>query len=130
VIHGRKLGRELGFPTLNLRIDDKQAPIHGLFVVRVCGLENDDNQGLPAVASLGTRPAVEQDGRFLLEVHLLDWAGQAYGRLVKVTFLKKLRDEAHYSSLEALKEQISRDCSEARAYFNTRQEGSSHVEQR
>ncbi|NBO95991.1 MAG: bifunctional riboflavin kinase/FAD synthetase [Betaproteobacteria bacterium] len=130
VIHGRKLGRELGFPTLNLRIDDKQAPIHGIFVVSVCGLGSDENQALPAVASLGTRPAVEQDGRFLLEVHLLDWTGQAYGRLVKVTFLKKLRDEAHYSSLEALKEQIARDCSEARAYFNTCQEGSSHVEQR
>ncbi|MFN6359778.1 MAG: bifunctional riboflavin kinase/FAD synthetase [Burkholderiales bacterium] len=130
VIHGRKLGRELGFPTLNIRIDDKQSPLHGIFVVDVCGLGAIDQKPLPAVASLGTRPAVEQGGRFLLEVHLLDWSGQAYGRVVKVTFREKLRDEAHYDSLEALKEQIARDCSQARAYFTKRQEGSSYVEQR
>jgi riboflavin kinase/FMN adenylyltransferase len=130
VIHGRKLGRELGFPTLNIRIDDKQPPLHGIFVVEVCGLGAIDQKPLLAVASLGTRPAVEQDGRFLLEVHLLDWSGQAYGRVVKVTFRQKLRDEAHYDSLEALKEQIACDCSQARAYFTKRQQGSSYVEQR
>ncbi|MFM7660051.1 MAG: bifunctional riboflavin kinase/FAD synthetase [Betaproteobacteria bacterium] len=130
VIHGRKLGRELGFPTLNLRIDDRQSPLQGIFVVRICGLGDDKQSWLPAVASLGTRPAVEQAGRYLLEVHVLDWSGQAYGRLVKVTFLKKLRDEANYSSLDALKAQIDRDCSAARAYFTTCQEGSIYVEQR
>jgi riboflavin kinase/FMN adenylyltransferase len=115
---------------LNIRIDDKQSPLHGIFVVDVCGLGAIDQKPLPAVASLGTRPAVEKGGRFLLEVHLLDWSGQAYGRVVKVTFREKLRDEAHYDSLEALKEQIARDCSQARAYFTKRQEGSSYVEQR
>ena len=117
VIHGRKLGRTLGFPTLNLRIDDKQAPLHGIFVVKVCGLDDASPDYLPAVASLGTRPAVEASGRFLLEVHALNWSGQAYGRLVKVEFLQKLRDEAHYPSLEALQAQIARDCDQARDYF-------------
>ncbi|NCV56792.1 MAG: bifunctional riboflavin kinase/FAD synthetase, partial [Betaproteobacteria bacterium] len=117
VIHGRKLGRELGFPTLNLRIDGEQAPLKGIFVVRVCGLDSGCERCLPAVASLGTRPAVEHAGRYLLEVHVLDWSGQAYGRMVKVEFLKKLRDEAHYPSLEALKAQIAIDTSHARAFF-------------
>lgn len=117
VIHGRKLGRTLGFPTLNVRIDDQQAPLHGIFVVRVAGLEQAGNPWLPAVASLGTRPAVEASGRFLLEVHVLDWTGEAYGRLVRVVFLKKLRDEAHYPSLEALQAQIATDCANARDHF-------------
>ena len=72
---------------------------------------------LPAVASFGTRPAVEAHGQWLLEAHLLDWQGDAYGRLVQVEFLKKLRDEAHFDSLDALKTQIARDTGEARCHF-------------
>ena len=128
VIHGRRLGTELGFPTLNLRFPHGQPALSGIFVVQVCGLDADPQRPLPAVASFGTRPAVEAHGQWLLEVHLLDWQGDAYGRLVQVEFLKKLRDEAHFDSLDALKAQIGRDTDEARCHFlqHASREGSKH----
>ncbi len=116
VVHGRKLGRTLGFPTLNLRMPPGRPALAGIFVVRVHGLAPEP---LPAVASLGTRPAVESDGAWLLETHVLDWQGDAYGRLVRVEFLSKLRDEAHYDTLDALTAQIQKDAAAARAHFNT-----------
>ena len=114
VVHGRKLGRELGFPTLNLRIPHGRPALGGIFVVRVHGLADAP---LAGVASLGTRPAVETDGAPLLETHVLDWAGDAYGRLVRIEFLRKLRDEAHYDGLDALVAQIRRDADDARSHF-------------
>jgi len=116
VVHGRKLGRSLGFPTLNLRIPHGRPALTGIFVVRVHGLAAGP---LAAVASLGTRPAVETGGAPLLETHVLDWAGDAYGRLVCVEFVRKLRDEAHYDTLDALVAQIRRDAAAARAHFAT-----------
>jgi len=114
VVHGRKLGRELGFPTLNLRIPHGRPALAGIFVVRVHGLADAP---LPGVASLGTRPAVEAAGAPLLETHVLDWRGDAYGRLVRIEFLRKLRDEAHYDGLDALVAQIRLDADQARAHF-------------
>lgn len=72
---------------------------------------------LPGVASLGLRPTVDDSGRVLLEVHLLDWHGDAYGKLVRVEFLQKLRDEAKFDDLEALSRAIAQDVANARAYF-------------
>jgi len=114
VVHGRKLGRTLGFPTLNLRIPHGRPALTGIFVVQVHGLAA---RPLPAVASLGTRPAVETGGAPLLETHVLDWSGDAYGRLVCVEFVRRLRDEAHYDHLDALVAQIRRDADAARAHF-------------
>jgi riboflavin kinase/FMN adenylyltransferase len=114
VVHGRKLGRTLGFPTLNLRVPHGRPALGGVFVVRVHGL---GDRPLPGVASLGTRPAVERDGAPLLETHVIDWRGDAYGRLIQVEFLRRLRDEAHYDSLDALVAQIARDADAARAHF-------------
>ena len=115
VIHGRKLGRELGFPTLNLRFPHGRPALRGVFVVEVQGIAG--GQALPGVASLGTRPAVEKDGRHLLEVHLLDWSGDAYGKLAKVEFLQKIRNEEHFDSHGALSLEIASDSKRARAYF-------------
>ncbi|WP_022981997.1 bifunctional riboflavin kinase/FAD synthetase, partial [Ideonella sp. B508-1] len=70
VVHGRKLGRDLGFRTLNLRFPSHRPAAQGIFVVRVHGLGPSP---LPGVASLGVRPSVEDAGRVLLEVHCLDW---------------------------------------------------------
>ena len=117
VIHGRKLGRTLGFPTLNLRMPPGRPALAGIFVVRVHGLADTP---LQAVASLGTRPAVESDGTWLLETHVLDWQGDAYGKLVRIEFLRKLRDEAHYDTLDALTAQIRKDAQDARAHFDLR----------
>ena len=108
--HGaEKLGRELGFPTANIRLP-RTAPLAGIFAVEAEGIG-------PAVASVGRRPTVNPLARPLLEVHLFDWDGELYGRRVKVRFREKLRDEEKYDGLEALKEAIARDARQARAYF-------------
>jgi riboflavin kinase / FMN adenylyltransferase len=115
VQHGRKLGRELGFRTLNLRFGHARPAAMGIFVVRVHGL---GAAPLAGVASLGVRPSVEDAGRVLLEVHCLEWPATlgpdgAYGRLVRVDLLHKLHDELKYDSLEALREGIARDRADA-----------------
>lgn len=125
VIHGQKLGRTLGFPTLNLRVAPRCAARSGIYVVRVLGL---DEKPLPGVASLGVRPTVEDGGRVLLEVHVLDdlhaaglpGAGplpNAYGKLVRIEFLRHLRDEEKFPDLPALTAAIAEDARNARAYF-------------
>jgi riboflavin kinase/FMN adenylyltransferase len=116
VIHGAKLGRTLGFPTLNLRVAHRPA-LAGIFVVQVHGLAD---RPLPAVASLGVRPTVEDAGRMLLEVHVFDWNQPCYGKLVRVEFLHKLRDEEKYVDLPTLTAAIDRDAQQARAWFAQR----------
>jgi riboflavin kinase/FMN adenylyltransferase len=116
VIHGAKLGRTLGFPTLNLRVAHRPA-LSGVFVVQVHGLAA---QPLPAVASLGVRPSVEDNGRMLLEVHLFDYDQACYGKLVRVEFLSKLRDEEKYADFATLTAAIDRDASQARSFFAQR----------
>jgi riboflavin kinase / FMN adenylyltransferase len=123
VVHGRKLGRELGFPTLNLRLPHAKPAVSGIFVVQVCGLVE---QPLPGVASLGVRPTLAADdvnqGQTLLEVHCLDWpaalgAQGGYGKLIRVELHHKLHDELKYDGLAALKSGIAADCAQARAWF-------------
>jgi riboflavin kinase/FMN adenylyltransferase len=116
VIHGAKLGRTLGFPTLNLRVMHRPA-LSGIFVVQVHGLGERPLQG---VASLGVRPTVEDQGRMLLEVHLFEYDQSAYGKLVRVEFLAKLRDEEKYIDLPTLTAAIDRDADQARAFFAAR----------
>ncbi|GAA0782655.1 bifunctional riboflavin kinase/FAD synthetase [Castellaniella ginsengisoli] len=114
VIHGRKLGRDLGFPTLNLRVPEPCAARSGIYVVRVHGL---DAQPLPGVASLGVRPTVTRDGTLLLETHILDRQVDAYGKLVCVEFLEFLRDEESFPDLTTLTAAIRQDAQGARDYF-------------
>jgi riboflavin kinase/FMN adenylyltransferase len=125
VVHGRKLGRELGFRTLNLRFPSHRPAAQGIFVVAVHGLV--PGQALPGVASLGVRPTVEDEGRVLLEVHCLDWPrGLAleagYARCLQVDLLHKLHDELRYDGLEALREGIAKDVREARSWWEARPE--------
>ncbi|MFM7669924.1 MAG: bifunctional riboflavin kinase/FAD synthetase [Betaproteobacteria bacterium] len=114
VQHGRKLGRTIGFPTLNLKIAHRRPALSGIFVVQVHGLAEHP---LPAVASLGVRPTVEDNGRVLLEVHLFDYSADCYGKLIRVEFLKKLRDEEKYDDLQTLTQAIDNDAKNARAFF-------------
>ncbi len=119
VVHGAKLGRDLGFRTLNLRFDHPHPAALGIFAVQVRGLAA---QPLDGVASLGRRPTVDDSGRVLLETHCFDWPASlgregGYGRLVQVELLHKLRDEARYDGLEALTAAISRDADDARAFL-------------
>lgn len=117
VLHGQKLGRTLGFPTLNLRIAHKRPALSGIFVVQVHGLGPSP---LPAVASLGVRPTVEDNGRVLLEVHLFDYNAHCYGKLIQVEFLQKLRDEEKYDDLTKLTDAIAADAKAARHFFQHR----------
>ncbi|MEC4723033.1 bifunctional riboflavin kinase/FAD synthetase [Noviherbaspirillum sp. CPCC 100848] len=118
VIHGKKLGRTIGFPTMNLRIAHKRPALSGIFVVQVHGLAAHP---LPGVASLGVRPTVEDGGRVLLETYLFDYAEQCYGKIVRVEFLKKLRDEEKYVDLPTLTAAIESDVQQARQFFKERE---------
>jgi riboflavin kinase/FMN adenylyltransferase len=109
VAHGEKLGRDLGFPTANIPLR-RPPPVAGIYVVEV------EDFG-PAVASVGRRPTVNPVALPLLEVHLLDWRGDLYGRHLRVCFLEKLRDEEKYSDLDQLKNAIARDVRRAQEYF-------------
>ena len=131
VVHGRKLGRELGreamhpmgMRTLNLRFAHWKPAAAGIFAVLVHGLAA---QPLPGVANLGIRPSLDPDdvngGRVLLETHCLEWpeslgAEGGYGKIIRVDLLHKLHDELKYDSLDALTQGIRKDCADARAYF-------------
>jgi len=116
VVHGQKLGRTLGFPTLNLRVPHRPA-LSGVFIVQVHGLADAP---LPAVASLGMRPTVDDSGRVLLEVHVFDFHQQCYGKQVRVEFLSKIRDEEKYIDLPTLTAAIQNDADIARGYFGQR----------
>jgi riboflavin kinase/FMN adenylyltransferase len=110
VVRGQRLGRDLGFPTANLRIERRRTPLQGIFAVRVHGVGTTP---LRAVASLGTRPTVG-GVHTLLEVHVFDFSADLYGREIEVEFVAKLRDEEHFPTLDALVAQIHRDAAEAR----------------
>jgi riboflavin kinase/FMN adenylyltransferase len=114
VMPGKGLGRELGFPTANLPLERRRAPVAGIFAVRVHGVEE---AALPGVASLGTRPTVA-GVEALLEAHLFDFSGDLYGREIEVEFVAKLRDEICFMTLEALTEQVRRDAADARRILN------------
>ncbi len=113
VAHGEKLGRELGFPTANIHLHRKVTPLHGIYVVEVGCLAEQPVQG---VASIGSRPVVNGE-KVILEVFLFDFNQSIYGRYIEVGFLKKLRDELPFDSLESLKEQIAVDVEQAKQFF-------------
>ena len=110
VVHGRKLGRTLGFPTANLRLMRRKSPVYGILAVWIYGI---GSHPLPGVASLGTRPTVN-GVEPLLEVHVFDFSGDLYGRPIEVEFVAKLRDEVKFDSLDAMKVQMQVDASQAR----------------
>jgi riboflavin kinase/FMN adenylyltransferase len=110
VVYGEALGRTLGFPTANLRLKRRKAPIGGILAVRVYGIEAGPLDG---VASLGTRPTVNGIEP-LLEVHLFDFSGDLYGRAIEVEFIAKLRDEVRFDSLGSLQAQMKIDAEQAR----------------
>jgi riboflavin kinase/FMN adenylyltransferase len=116
-VHGDKLGRQIGFPTANIQLQHNRPPLSGIFAVEVCGLNGSPLRG---VASLGTRPTVHKNGRPTLEVFILDFKDELYGRRLRVDFLRKLRDEEKYPNLDALIAQINRDVDNARSFFASR----------
>lgn len=113
VVYGRQLGRELGSPTANIRLQRYRAALDGVYAVEVEGAGPKRRLG---IANIGVRPTV--DGREpLLEVHIFDFDEDIYGELLTVTFRHKIRDEHHFESLDALKTQIGRDIVVVKAWF-------------
>ncbi len=113
VVYGRQLGRQLGVPTANIRLQRYKAALEGVYCVTVAGIGETEYHG---IANIGVRPTV--DGKEpLLEVHVFDFSGNLYGRLLTITFKKKLRDERAFESIDALKAQIDLDLEEARDWF-------------
>ncbi|QDQ87209.1 bifunctional riboflavin kinase/FAD synthetase [Alcaligenaceae bacterium SJ-26] len=129
VLHGRKLGRTLGFPTMNIRPPARCAARAGVYIVRIHGL---DDAPFAGVANLGMRPTVDQSRRMVLEVHALTEPDpllardpafskarlQAYGKLVRIEFLQLLRDELRFSDLDSLTAAIQNDVRLAYDYFS------------
>jgi len=109
VIHGDKRGRELGFPTANIRLDASCALKHGIYAVRA-GVGGERFDG---VASFGIRPMFESPTP-LLEVFLFDFDGELYGQTIDVAFIGWLRHEQKFSSIEALKRHMMADVAQAR----------------
>ena len=109
VVHGAKRGRELGFPTANIHMRHERPALTGVYAVKL--------DGLNSVANLGVRPTVSGVPKLLLEVHVIDFNSDLYGKHVHVEFLHKIREEQKFESLEALKAQIAADIIVARQFF-------------
>jgi len=114
VIHGKKLGRQLGFRTLNLNPKRMRMPLEGVYTVYVHGLSD---QPQPGIANIGVRPTVKGE-RPSIEVHLFDWDRDVYGAHVRVEIDQFVRPEQAFESLDALKAQIHQDVAQARPLLN------------
>ena len=110
VVHGEKRGRKIGFPTANIHMRHNRPPLKGVFAVKF--------QKHFGVANLGIRPSIKGEKKLQLEVHLLNFSSDLYGQHVSVIFLKKLRDEKKFKSLDELKEQIKLDVIKAKLFFD------------
>ena len=112
VVHGAQRGRQLGFPTANVHMRHERPALTGVYAVKL--------DGLHAVANLGVRPTIAGVPKLSLEVHVLDFNADLYGRHVHVEFLHKIREEMKFDGLDALKAQIAKDVEIARSFFVNR----------
>ena len=112
VIEGHRLGRTLGFPTANVRPESEQLPPNGVYAVRVL-LDGKQHAG---IANVGVRPTISgEEAQRLVEVHLFDFSGELYGCDLETTFLRFIRPEQKFPSLDALRSQIASDVASVRA---------------
>lgn len=116
VAHGDKLGRTIGFPTINVPLWSP-LPLSGIFAVRVYGIDIAGGQPVMGAANVGVRPTVKTNGKPLLEVYLLDFQGDLYGRRIVVEFVGLIRAEEKFDSLEIMTTQMLQDISDVRAVF-------------
>ncbi len=115
VVRGDQVGRQLGYPTANIALKTLDAVPRGVFAVAATAADSVDDQPMPGVANLGERPTVNGK-KLLLEVHLFDRDPDLYGQILQVDFLKYLRAEKKFDSLDALKAAISADADAARQH--------------
>ena len=116
VVHGDERGRELGYPTANLVPDPRfVTPAHGVYAARAT---TGAGETVPAAVSIGVRPTFVTGRGELIEAYLLDFAGDLYETRLKIAFLKRLRGEKRFDSVDALIEQMARDVEDARAIYD------------
>jgi riboflavin kinase / FMN adenylyltransferase len=117
VAHGDKLGRTIDFPTINIPLWTP-LPLSGIFAVRVYGVDVAGQGFVLGAANVGTRPTVKENGKPLLEVFLLDFQGDLYGRRVVVEFVQRIRAEEKFDSLATMTEQMHKDIAAVRKVFS------------
>lgn len=115
VVYGQQLGRELGVPTANIELHRLRTALAGVYTaeVKIAG----ENLWRAGVANVGVRPTVDDSIKAILEVHLLDYEGELYGKRLQVRFCSRIRDEKKFDSLDELKQQIHEDLNTARRSF-------------
>lgn len=113
VERGKERGHLLGFPTANLRPQNRVIPANGVYVTGTL----IDGQWRRSVTNVGARPTFEAAGEPSVETFVMDWSGDLYGDVIRVRFLNRLRDERKFDSLEQLRAQIQKDVSRAESYF-------------
>lgn len=118
VLEGRRLGRTLGFPTLNLEVENELRPAGGVYVtaVHVPSFERT----FESVTNIGVRPTVHDSQMVTIETHVFDFSADVYRERVRLFFLRRLRDERSFPSAEVLVEQIGADVAAARRFFGER----------
>lgn len=124
VLHGKKLGAQLGFPTCNVDPRRQNLPLKGVFAAEVRIKEAVHS----SVVNIGHRPTIDSDSEALLEAHILNFDRQIYGEEIEITFLQKVRDEQKFDGLEALKLQINSDVEKTRLFFSNDHAAKSAVE--
>lgn len=107
VIHGQALGRTIGFPTANVLPSEYLRPMRGVYAVKAKIIGEDIWRD--AIANIGNRPTVEGEHHTLIEVHLLDWEGDLYGKKLRTALLGFVRKEKKFDGIESLKQQIEKD---------------------
>ncbi len=113
--HGKKLGRMLGFPTVNLTFPEGVlVPAHGVYATKI-GVEG--GREFLAVTNIGTRPTVEDGDAVTVEGFILDFEGDLYGKRLRVEFHHKIREERKFESLEALRDEVMKNVDQTRDYF-------------
>src|SRR5215213_4282174 len=113
VVRGAERGRTIGFPTANLRPDNRVIPRRGVYVTATL----IEGAWRRSVTNVGVRPTFEKEAEPSIETFVMDWGGDLYGDVVRVRFLHRLRDERRFASVDELKRQIERDADRARKYF-------------
>lgn len=116
VIQGNRLGRTIGFPTANIEIACHYSSTNGVYAARV---ELQDGRQFQAMANLGHRPTVTDCGALWLEAHLFDFDEEIYGQTIEVDLVQKLREERRFESIEALRQQLTKDKQQTLKIFNT-----------
>ena len=111
VIHGLKNGRKINFPTANQEIDEEILP-HGVYITRT----KIGDKIYKSMTNIGTHPTISELDKPVIETHLLDFSEDIYGQNIKVEFLKFIRDQNKFPSLNDLKEQLKQDCIQAGEY--------------